>query len=467
MSNKKTVKNIISVTLSNILKLISSILIGFVIPKILGVTDYGYYKIFILYMTYVGLFHFGFIDGIYLKFGGVEYDKLDKLSFRYYFRFLLQLECVIAILGFAITLIFVEGEKKFIFLMLFINLISVNTVTFFQFVSQITSRFKEYSSRIIILSFANILIVCLLYFFSLESYKIYIILIVLMNFILLFWYIYSYRDIVFGARTKFIEEKNEIYHFFKNGGILLLANLSTTLVLTVNKQIVEIFFSVDDFAIYSFAYSMLAIITVVVTAVSVVLYPTFKRIELQKLISKYSDLNRIIIFIVMIGLIGYFPLEYLIPRFLPEYTDSIIIFRIALPGLFFSSTISAIKHNYFKVLNKNNFYFYISFLVILLNIVIILCSYSYSRSMISIAISSIFGLVLWYIVFEVYMIRKYRVSWILNATLLSITIGVFYVLSSFENSIYSMCLYSLFVVLTVFLSYRKSIVKFIQRRKTS
>ena len=63
------IKNIIRVLLSNVATIISGIVIGFIIPKILSVRDYGMYKTFTLYMTYAGFFSLGIIDGIVLKFG--------------------------------------------------------------------------------------------------------------------------------------------------------------------------------------------------------------------------------------------------------------------------------------------------------------------------------------------------------------------------------------------------------------
>lgn len=457
MNSKKTIKSIVLISFSNILKLISSILIGFVIPKILGVTDYGYYKIFILYMTYIGLFHFGFIDGIYLKYGGVNYNDLNKERFRTYFKFLFILELFISLIGIIITIIFIEGDKKFIFIMLFINLIAINMTTFFQFISQITSRFKEYSSRIIFLSIANIFIVFLLYIFKLNNYRIYTQLIVGTNFILLMWYVYTYRDIVFGQHRKIGEEKKNIIDFFKFGVILLIANLSSTLVLTVNKQIVEIFFSVEQFSIYSFAYSMLAMITIVVSAVSVVLYPTFKNIDFNRLILQYDNMNRFIIVFVIIGLIGYFPLQWLVPKLLPEYADSLPIFRVALPGLLFSSSISAIKHNYFKVTNKNNHYFYIASFVILLNIIMGLVSYYYFENLITIAISSTIGLGIWYIITEVYMVKKYSVSWKLNTLILFVALILFYMITSINNYIHSGLIYTFLAFISIVLIYKKNI----------
>ena len=72
---KKIFRNIIFVAVSNIITLLAGVLVGFVIPKILTITDYGYYKIFTMYFAYTGLFHFGFCDGIFLYFAGKKYDN--------------------------------------------------------------------------------------------------------------------------------------------------------------------------------------------------------------------------------------------------------------------------------------------------------------------------------------------------------------------------------------------------------
>ena len=61
-------KNTIKVIVSNFALLSSSILVGLILPKILGVEQYGYYKLFMLYNVYGALLHFGFVDGILLYF---------------------------------------------------------------------------------------------------------------------------------------------------------------------------------------------------------------------------------------------------------------------------------------------------------------------------------------------------------------------------------------------------------------
>jgi len=48
----KFIKNVLKIAISNIFIILSGVVSGFFLPKLLGVTDYGFYKIFNLYITY-------------------------------------------------------------------------------------------------------------------------------------------------------------------------------------------------------------------------------------------------------------------------------------------------------------------------------------------------------------------------------------------------------------------------------
>ena len=70
VSKSTFTKNILRVMTSRGIMLLSEILLGFVVPKILGVSGYGYLKTYSLYTAYTALLHFGFVDGILLYFAG-------------------------------------------------------------------------------------------------------------------------------------------------------------------------------------------------------------------------------------------------------------------------------------------------------------------------------------------------------------------------------------------------------------
>ena len=135
ITSRKTIGSIFKVALSNILKLLTGVLVGFLLPKIIGITDYGYYKTFTLYASYVGLLHFGFADGIYLKYGGKNYEELDKSSFRFYTAFLIVLEIIVSCVGFVVALVCLDGEARFILVCLSAYLLSANIINYYQIIS--------------------------------------------------------------------------------------------------------------------------------------------------------------------------------------------------------------------------------------------------------------------------------------------------------------------------------------------
>nr|MCR5647522.1 hypothetical protein [Acholeplasmatales bacterium] len=134
---KRFFKNIIIVLISNIISMLSGVLIGFIIPKIMGVSEYGYYKTFTLYSSYIGILHFGFIDGIYLKFAGKEYSEINKKQFRTYTQLLFMMEFSISLILLLASLFFLNTSYFLIILFVSINILVTNIVTYYEFISQI------------------------------------------------------------------------------------------------------------------------------------------------------------------------------------------------------------------------------------------------------------------------------------------------------------------------------------------
>ena len=337
IDSKKTIGNITKVLVSNLLKLFAGILVGFLLPKIIGVTDYGYYKTFTLYATYVGLFHFGFIDGIYLKYGGKNIDELNKGTFRFYSVILFSLEIFISIILALVAFFALKGEMRFIFLCLAAFVFASNIITYYQTISQITNRFNEYSLRTIIQSLLIIVSIVSLwivhkYSDSIESYRIYTCIYISIFVLLALWYVFTYRDLSFGKIEK--HKLKEPVNLIKLGFPLLIANLCSTIILAADRQFVNLFFDKDTYAVYAFAYNLLGLVTVALSAISTVIYPTLKRTKTEDLKSVYPKAETIILILSFACLILYFPLKVFIPWFLPKYNGSLEIFRIIFPGIF-------------------------------------------------------------------------------------------------------------------------------------
>ncbi len=72
------IKNFSYTITSNMISVVISALVTLVVPKLIGIEEYGYWQLYLFYSSYIGFLHFGWNDGIYLKYGGKEYNDLDK-----------------------------------------------------------------------------------------------------------------------------------------------------------------------------------------------------------------------------------------------------------------------------------------------------------------------------------------------------------------------------------------------------
>ena len=96
MQSRTLRNNLVKVVFSRVVSLFSSIIVGFLLPKMFSITDYGFYKVFTLYATYTALLHFGFVDGVSLKMAGKDYRELEISQMRTYTRFFMFSEVVIS-----------------------------------------------------------------------------------------------------------------------------------------------------------------------------------------------------------------------------------------------------------------------------------------------------------------------------------------------------------------------------------
>ena len=349
---------------------------------------------------------------------------------------------IISLMIIIASLFFITEDYGIIFMWFGINLVLSTMTSYYQFISQITGRFKELSFRNIIravLTSLSIIVLTLLFYFDviyLISYIIYIIIYTSIQALLLIWYVFTYRDISFGKSNKIEENWKEITKLFKIGFPLLIANLVSGFILTIDRQFVSILFDIETYAVYAFAYNMLALITTVIAAISTVLYPTIKTYSENLLKNNYNKLISIISVVVSLCVGAYYPIKFILENFLQNYLDSLPIFRVILPGLIISSCISMVMFNYYKALNKQGRYFVISLIVLGVSAVANTFAYVAFRTTISISIASVIVMSVWYVIVELLIIKKFKINTIKNILYIISIMAMFYILTQFVSNVY-------------------------------
>lgn len=469
-NNGKFRKDLIMVITSNCIVLFGSILTGFIIPKLLGVMEYGYYKTFSLYLGYAPLLHFGFVDGIQLRYAGKEYEELKTDKFRRYTHFFLLFQIIISFLIILMAILLGTGKFRFLFVLLGINVFSANVTMYFQYVSQSTMRFKELSWRKILLTVSRIILILGLVVLSYLQVltkitsEIYVVGLVLIDLFLTIWYAVTYREIIFGTVAKISECRRDILDFLKNGIVLTVSFETARIIFTLDRQFVSLLYDTSTYGIYSFAYNLVAMVTTIVGAVSLVLFPRLKQMDRESVVKTFPIGMAAISMVSFAALMGYQPLRVIIKWFLPNYAYALGYLRIIFPGLALSSCINVIMFTYYKALDAQKVYFKVCCVVLMISAALNMGAYLIFGTPEAISAVSIVSLLIWYLYCEIFFIRCHSVKWKKNLIYILACMSMFYVSSMVvQSQLAGWLLYSFFFIMVTVCFYKSELQTFSKR----
>ena len=159
--------------------------------------------------------------------------------------------------------------------------------------------------------------------------------------------------------------------------------------------------------------------------------------------------------IVALCLVVFFPLCWIVNIFLPKYKSSLEVFRIVLPGLIFSSSVSVILNNFYKYENKVQRYFIGTASAIGFSVVLNFIAYYIWGTYLSISWVSMIALIYWYVISYFYFIKKYKVPFTINFLyIISISIVFYTVTKMVRNWIAAGIIYLIiYSVITMLFNY--------------
>ncbi|MDE7339984.1 MAG: hypothetical protein K2N80_05405 [Lachnospiraceae bacterium] len=343
-------KGIIEVILANIINLIISIGNGFFLPKYLSIESYADVKTFLLYISYVGVLHFGYVDGVYIKYGGKLIQEISTEELAYEKKVLALFQIVITLP----ILLIACFDRDFNLLCASFSVLPINMVSYFKFIYQATGEFKKYRyitnlSTILVFVFNLIFLFIIKTDFSLW----YIGTHVLVSFTICCFY--EWRNKCGSIRNK-ITLKGICIRLKENinlGIVIMLGNFMGMWITSIDRWFVKFSFNVAEFAYYSFAVTMLRFINVVVTAFSITLYSFFcKEPEKEDVVR----LRRMVLVIGAVIIAAIFPIDLIIQIYLKKYIYAIPVIRILFLTQFILIEVNAIYLNLYKANNLQKKY---------------------------------------------------------------------------------------------------------------
>ncbi len=389
---------------ANLISLISGVVITFVIPAVLPMeTEFAYLKIFTLYLGYLGFFHLGFNDGIYVNYGDYDYDTLPKGEFRSYFKFLSISQIIVATcLILILLLLSIDPQRKIIYIFLAINIVLTNITGYFDFISQVIRRFKLYSFTMILNKTLYTIGVVALILGSYKTANVLILLQTVINGVILIIYMMNYKEITFGKSQSFKTMKTKIFNNINMGFFIMLGNFVSILIIGIDRIFIERFFTKVEFALYSFAVQLLTMVYLILNGIRSVVFPYLTRNEGKNLNKTYEFMKTVVFILLGYCLSGFFIFKPIVGWILPKYVPALTIAAIIFPTILLSGEINIVTQNFYKTLKLKREYTKNSIVGVAAALITIVIAFIGFRTMEAIAISSLISFMMWEIYGDIF-----------------------------------------------------------------
>lgn len=178
---------------------------------------------------------------------------------------------------------------------------------------------------------------------------------------------------------------------------MTLAYQVSHLILALDRQFINLLFSTEEFAIYSFGYNIVSIISTMVSSISVVLLPMLKNSTHDVVADTYRKCLSTVSVISSWSLVCFFPLVLFIKLFLPEYVGSVEYISIVLPAFLFTSSITVVMFTIYKILEWNGAFFQDGCLILALGFGFNVIAYYFFKSPSAISYASLVVTMIWFL----------------------------------------------------------------------
>lgn len=448
------IKNIIRVAFANMMNFGSSFIVGFILPAYLSISEYGLYKEYTLYLSFVYLFSFGFNDGIYIKYGGKDPDSIDKNTIHEEHSFLSVFQMIIFVLMLSFS-IFIKDP---ILILFSIVTLFMAITTYHQNFAQATGNFKLYSYANILKTIVNVLtILFAIFVLKSRNYMDYVVMNIITNLFIFILYEYVFIK-EYGFHFKF--NKSNKLNIFKIGIFVLIANMSMTFVGNIGSWIVNFGFPVEDFAQYSFSTSMLNLILLIVNAVGLIFYNVISKNENEEML-KFT--KRILLLLGISGGLLFFIFKVIIQVFLNKYTPALSVLSITFISIPYIMVANVIVTNLYKSRKNEKKYFRDVIGFAGASFLFVGVVYLITNSMTSIALATTFAYIFWYL-YSTNVEYKYLKSSLKEYILLTSHFIVFYITANLFSNYIGAGIYFLYVVV-VLIAFRNDLFKLVAYAK--
>lgn len=460
------IRNFFSALSANMLRIIFTFILTLLLPKFLGQEEYGLWQLYLFYVTYACYSSLGWCEGIYLKYGGQDYHKLDKRVISGQIWSLAIYEIILnLILSIGVMTCVSDEAKRYILCMAFVSACLDIIRYILQNLLQCTNRIREYARIVMAERILFFLLAIIFILVGSRSYKAFIWSEIGARLISLIYAVWICKDVIFVKPTSFRETTEEARYLISCGCKLLCASLASQLIIGIVRFAVEQEWGTVVFGKISLTLSMSNMLITCISAVGVVLFPVLKRMDEQRLRQIYSVMRMVLTVPMFAILLAYIPCKYVLSLWLPQYAESLKYLAILFPVCIYEVRTSILNNTYFKTYRKENYILYVNIITVAISLLFTCITVGVLKNL-DLAVVSIVVLMMIKCLLSEYMLRSMVGGNAIKEILQELALTAIFILSSWYIADYrAMLIYAIIYVLYLFVNRKQIKEKLLQLKE--
>jgi O-antigen/teichoic acid export membrane protein len=371
-------------------------LLVFLIPRLVSVEDFGYWRLFLLYAGYAGFLHLGFSDGALLRWAGRPLEEFRhevapsmKFLFWQHLAFIVPACLIVALL--------LPSPLGLIGIAVFVLALIMNLATLLQYGLQAVRLFRPVAIAAAIPPGA---FVVLAFCWSLRSTPTANELMTLYGIAWVVVLIYLWTRV----RPRLANSSDSAWTLGKTltavGWPVVLANTGLGVVQSADRLVVSSVLPITEFAQYSLAVSAMFVPVTAILAVSRVFFAHAAAVEHDNRAEIYRHMSRFLLIAWSLLLPYYFVLEAFVERFLPKYIPALPVAGILILSVVFLAGIQILHMSYFYLYGRQREFLYWTIGALGVSVIVALMLTKWLHSLVAVAIGQVAALAFWWLLNE-------------------------------------------------------------------
>ncbi len=367
-------------------------LIIFVIPRLVSVEQFGYWRMFLLYTGYVGLLHLGFLEGALLSWGGESLSTIHQ-QLRPALKFVVLQQILITVMGALLCLVFLSPAFWLVFMAVLIFAIVQNTTGVLLFAFQAARKFRMVAVAVLFPPGAFLALAVASHIVKVDDYR------VLIASYILGWtclLIFLWLRLQPLSRTSSLSAAVIARQFITSGWPIMLSSLAYCIVQSADRIVVSATTSIYGFAQYSLAASIMAVPIAAIAAVSRVSFPHLAAIHPQYHQSTYHRATVLAFLCWSFSVPYYFVVDRLVRYVLPKYIEGLPYAKILLCGAAFIGSIQILQLSFSNIYRRQRQFLIWASGAVLTSLLLALVAAVQLRSLEGVAASQVVSVLIWW-----------------------------------------------------------------------